>query len=154
MGIWRPGGRAVPAGSGVGVLADRASPAGDAQLGLATLRRSRVQWPADTTVFVIGGNARRTRSQPGPATTVTLLRSVPAVKLRSVPVVRLRSVPAAGLRCVPAARLRCVPAARLGSVPVVGLRSVPVVVGPSTPRAAPGTTGFRLLGSPVLAGCA
>ena len=36
----------------------------------------------DDAFVVIGGNVRRSRSQPGPATTVTLLRSVPACRAR------------------------------------------------------------------------
>jgi len=116
----------------------------------------------DNAFLVIGGNARRSRSQPCPAATVTMLSRVPAVGIRSVPGAGLRSVPDTGLRSVPVTGLRSVPVPRLRSVPVVGLRSVPVaglgsvpvVVGPFRSRAASGTTGVRLLGCPLWTACA
>jgi hypothetical protein len=127
-------------------------------------------WTIDDAFLVIGGNARRSGSQPGPAATVTLLSCVPAVGIRSVPVAGLGSVPVAGLRSIPVARLRCVPVARLRSVPVTSLRSVPVtslrsvpvaglgsipvLVRPFTSRAPTGTTGVLLLGCPLWAACA
>jgi hypothetical protein len=178
MGVWRPGWATSPAANEVGFPADRALPVGCAQFGVATVGRGRVQWTIDDVFFVVGSNARGSRSQPCPGTTVTLLRSVtavglgpvPAVGLRPVPAVGLRPVPAVGLRPllavgltpvpavelrpVPAVELRPVPAVGLRPLPAVGLRSVPVVVRPSTSLAAPGTTDGRLLGCPVWATCA
>jgi hypothetical protein len=87
MRIRLSGGCTVPPGSNVGVPAGRASPVWEAQLGLAALRPGRVQPMTDATFIVIAGNVRGTRSQPGPATTITLFGSVPAVRLRSVPLV-------------------------------------------------------------------
>jgi hypothetical protein len=162
MGVWRPGWATSPAANEVWFPADRALTVGCAQFGVATVGRGRVLWTIDDVFFVVGSNARGSRSQPCPGTTVTLLRSVPAVGLGPVPDVGLRPVPAVGLRPVPAVGLTPVPAVELRPllavgltpVPAVGLRSVPVVVRPSTSLAAPGTTDGRLLGCPVWATCA
>ncbi len=87
MGVWRPGWATSPAANEVGFPADRALPVGCAQFGVATVGRGRVLWTIDDVFFVVGSNARGSRSQPCPGTTVTLLRSVPAVGLRPVPAV-------------------------------------------------------------------
>ena len=146
MGVWRPSWATSPAANEVWFPADRALTVGCAQFGVATVGRGRVLWTIDDVFFVVGSNARGSRSQPCPGTTVTLLRSVPAVGLGPVPAVGLTPVPAVGLGPVPAVGLTPVPA--------VGLRPVPVVVRPSTSLAAPGTTDGRLLGCPVWGTCA
>ena len=95
----------------------------------------------DDAFVVIGGNVRRSRSQPGPATTVTLLRSVPAVGLGSVPVARLRSVLS---RLRSAARLG--PYLLPGSGPYLLLGSGPYLLSSGRPRRGRRavTTGLRL----------
>jgi hypothetical protein len=143
MGVWRPGWATSPAANEVGFPADRALPVGCAQFGVATIGRGRALWTIDDVFFVVGSNARGSRSQPCPGTTVTLLGSVPAVGLGPVPAVGLGPVPVVGLRPllavglrpllavelrpVPAVELRPVPAVELRPVPAVGLRPVPAV---------------------------
>ena len=122
MGVWRPGWATSPAANEVWFPADRALTVGCAQFGVATVGRGRVLWTIDDVFFVVGSNARGSRSQPCPGTTVTLLRSVPAVGLRPVPAVGLRPLLAVGLTPVPAVELRPVPAVGLRPLLAVGLR--------------------------------